>query len=126
MLVLGTISLAIALLAKGTLILALGWLAATLLRNSAAHLRHLVWLSVIVGVLLLPVVDRVAPFKLAVLPTSLPRLREPKAPAAPIDVRTAPVTNARVDQATTSPHNDPLPPARTPRQVSLGALLVAL
>jgi beta-lactamase regulating signal transducer with metallopeptidase domain len=126
MLALGSISLAVALLAKGTLILALGWIAATLLRHSAAHLRHLVWLSVIVGVLLLPVIDRVAPFKLAVLPASASRLHATNVPAALTDVRTAPVIDTRVDRPAASPISQTLPPAHAPRQISFGVLLIAL
>ena len=124
MLVLGSISTATALLAKGTLILALGWVAATLLRRSAAHLRHLVWLSVIVGVLLLPVVDRVTPFKLALLPTSVPRLRQPSA----LDPRLAPssATTTHSDAVSASSPDRTEPSTGTPRSIALGSFLIAL
>ncbi|HXD48202.1 MAG TPA: M56 family metallopeptidase, partial [Gemmatimonadaceae bacterium] len=125
MLLLGSISIATALLAKGTLILALGWVAAALLRRSAAHLRHLVWLSVIVGVLLLPAVDRVAPFKLALLPTSAPRLRQPSA----LDPRVAIppfATATRSDVAAPASPDRAQPSAGLPRSLSLGSLLIGL
>ena len=78
------------LVAKGTLILAVGWSAATMLRRAGAHARHLVWLSAIVGVLLLPAVARVAPLRVAVLPTDTPRLRVPAQAAASPSTATLP------------------------------------
>ena len=54
--------------AKGTLLLALGWCAALFLRRAPAGARHVVWLTVIVGVLLIPALAQIAPVSLPVLP----------------------------------------------------------
>src|SRR5262245_24623741 len=58
----------IGVVAKGTLLLALGWCVALILRRAPAGARHVVWLAVIVGVLLIPVLAQIAPVSLPVLP----------------------------------------------------------
>jgi beta-lactamase regulating signal transducer with metallopeptidase domain len=80
------------LVVKGTLLLAVGWFGALLLRRAPAVARHLVWLTVIVGVLLIPVLVNVAPMNVAVLPSTAPTAT----PSHSRDVRSADV-RARVE-----------------------------
>jgi beta-lactamase regulating signal transducer with metallopeptidase domain len=56
--------------AKVTLVLAAGWGAASLLRRAPAGARHLVWLTVLVGIQLVPIFSQLAPITVAVLPTA--------------------------------------------------------
>jgi beta-lactamase regulating signal transducer with metallopeptidase domain len=55
--------------AKGTLLLAIGWCGTLLLRPAPALARHLIWLTAIIGVLLIPVLARIAPMNVAMLPS---------------------------------------------------------
>jgi beta-lactamase regulating signal transducer with metallopeptidase domain len=55
--------------AKGTLLLAVAWCSTLLLRRAPAGARHLVWLTVIVGVLLIPVLAQIAPVNVPILPS---------------------------------------------------------
>ncbi|HXT15993.1 MAG TPA: M56 family metallopeptidase [Gemmatimonadaceae bacterium] len=58
-------------IAKATLVLIAGLVAAFALRHSTAGARHLVWLAVLVGVLALPVLGRIPSLRLAVLPATI-------------------------------------------------------
>jgi beta-lactamase regulating signal transducer with metallopeptidase domain/HEAT repeat protein len=60
---------------KATLLLVAGMLAAIALRSAAA--RHLVWLATLLSVLVLPVLLRLAPVRLEVLPARLAAPGEP-------------------------------------------------
>ncbi len=53
---------------KVTLLIVLGWCASRALHGAPSGVRHLVWLSVIVGSLLIPALSRVASVRVAVLP----------------------------------------------------------
>ena len=54
---------------RATLLLVIGWCGALVLRRAPAGARHLVWLMVIAGVLLVAALARVAPVRVAVLPS---------------------------------------------------------
>jgi beta-lactamase regulating signal transducer with metallopeptidase domain len=56
------------LAAKSSLLIGLAWAATQLLRRAPAAARHAVWLTAIVGVLLIPAVDRWVPIPVPVLP----------------------------------------------------------
>lgn len=66
--ILGSASSAGILVAKSTLLLALGWGATRLLHRAPASTRHSVWLTAMVGVLLIPALDQFSPVSLRVLP----------------------------------------------------------
>lgn len=55
---------------KSTILFAIVAIAARLLQRRAASLRHLLWSFAIVGAVTIPVLSRVAPFHLSVLPSS--------------------------------------------------------
>src|SRR5262245_30766288 len=59
----------IGVVVKVTLLLALAWCATLALRRASAGARHVVWLTVIVGILLIPVLAQIAPMNLRVLPS---------------------------------------------------------
>jgi beta-lactamase regulating signal transducer with metallopeptidase domain len=59
------------LLLKSSLLLAVGWCVSRLLHRASASVRHLVWLTVILGVLVIPVVGEVAPVPFRVLPAAV-------------------------------------------------------
>jgi beta-lactamase regulating signal transducer with metallopeptidase domain len=68
------------LMLKSSLVLAFGWGASRVLRRASAAARHLVWLTVIVAVLLLPLVGELAPVPVRVLPAeTLSQLATPRA-----------------------------------------------
>src|ERR1051325_6084836 len=69
MLQLTPVSGLIGVVAKGTRLLALGWCETFLLRRAPAGARHVVWLTVIIGVLLIPGLARIAPMNVPVLPS---------------------------------------------------------
>lgn len=80
------------LLIKATLLLAVAWLATTLLRFRSAALRHRVWSAALAGAMLLPLFSTVLPgWRVAVLPgrfeargsTSVVEAAEPAPPAVP-------------------------------------------
>lgn len=56
------------LVLKSSLLLAFGWCASRLLHRASAAARHLVWLTVIVGILIIPIVGQLAPVPVRVLP----------------------------------------------------------
>ena len=58
-----------ATVAKGTLLIALGWCGTALLKRAPAGTRHLVWLTVLVGILFVPVLARFAPMNVPLLPS---------------------------------------------------------
>src|SRR5437868_1988643 len=64
----GAVSSIGVLVAKSTLLLALGWSATRFLRRAPASTRHAVWLTTMSGVLLMPALDRFGPISLRVLP----------------------------------------------------------
>ena len=47
-----------ATVAKGTLLIALGWCGTALLKRAPAGTRHLIWLTVLVGILIVPILAR--------------------------------------------------------------------
>src|SRR6185503_12036993 len=59
---------------KTTLLLALGATGDRVLHRAPAVARHLVWLTAIVGALLVPVFDRYMPMRVAVLPAPMSTL----------------------------------------------------
>src|SRR5688500_12833034 len=59
-------------LLKATILLAVATLAAYLLRRKSAALRHLLWTLAIVGMVALPVLTPLVPFRLHVLPAAQP------------------------------------------------------
>jgi beta-lactamase regulating signal transducer with metallopeptidase domain len=67
----GSFTGAAVFVSKSLLLLALGWSAARLLARAPAAVRHTVWLTTIVGVLLVPVLDRITALPLRVLPAAL-------------------------------------------------------
>ena len=72
------------LLAKVTVVLALGLLLASAMRRASASARHLVWLTALTGALSIPLVESITPLRLALLPASFPatvfqRTNEPPA-----------------------------------------------
>ncbi len=69
------------LLVKSGLILGAAGIVTHVLRNSAAALRHLVWVAAVVGILVLPVLGGLMP-KIAV--PALPSVAESSAAAAPV------------------------------------------
>ncbi|HTR77682.1 MAG TPA: hypothetical protein VMH39_06215, partial [Gemmatimonadaceae bacterium] len=60
----------VGLVVRGTLLLLVGLGGARVLRRAPAHVRHLMWLSVIAGVLLLPALARVGPIRVSMLPAA--------------------------------------------------------
>jgi HEAT repeat protein/beta-lactamase regulating signal transducer with metallopeptidase domain len=58
---------------KATILLAAATLAGYLLRRKSAALRHLLWTLAIVGMVALPVLTPLVPFRLHVLPAAAPR-----------------------------------------------------
>jgi beta-lactamase regulating signal transducer with metallopeptidase domain len=72
------------LVAKSSLLLALGWSATRLLRRAPAAIRHAVWLTAIIGVLFIPALDRFSPVALRVLPAATPSsVARPSAATSP-------------------------------------------
>ncbi|HUP20009.1 MAG TPA: HEAT repeat domain-containing protein [Gemmatimonadota bacterium] len=61
--------LAIEILMKGTVLLALAWGLAAALRGASAATRHLVWSFALVGIVGMPLLTAVSPWRLEVLPT---------------------------------------------------------
>jgi beta-lactamase regulating signal transducer with metallopeptidase domain len=59
-----------AMIVRATLLLLIGWCGALLLRRAPAGARHIMWLTVIVGLLVLPVLARMAPVRVPMLPTA--------------------------------------------------------
>ena len=57
-----------ATVAKGTLLIALGWCGTALLKRAPAGTRHLIWLTVLVGILIVPILARFAPMNVPLLP----------------------------------------------------------
>src|SRR5688500_14907486 len=57
-------------LIKATVLLAVVAVAAYLMRRSSAALRHLLWTLAIVGLVALPVLTAVVPFRLPILPSA--------------------------------------------------------
>src|SRR5262249_18175725 len=53
---------------KSSVVLAIGWGTTRALGRAPAACRYMIWLSAIVGALLVPVVDRLAPVTVTVLP----------------------------------------------------------
>jgi beta-lactamase regulating signal transducer with metallopeptidase domain/HEAT repeat protein len=101
-------------LAKATVLLVGAIVAMIPLRRSTAGARHLVWLAALVGVLALPLLSRVQPIRLGVLPHSLGgSIAESPSPLTPA---IAPVPNAPSRIATASlPAPARLLPAPAPR-----------
>jgi beta-lactamase regulating signal transducer with metallopeptidase domain len=64
-----TVGSLIGLSMRVTLLLALGWSAVLVLRRAPAGTRHIVWLTVIVGILLIPALARIAPMNVPMLPS---------------------------------------------------------
>src|SRR5918994_6837685 len=92
-------------LIKATVLLAVVAVAAHLMRRSSAALRHLLWTLAIVGLVALPVLTAVVPFRLAVLPSANPA--QGSQPIMQQDLTQAPATAepARAENATrTSEH----------------------
>jgi beta-lactamase regulating signal transducer with metallopeptidase domain len=54
---------------KATLLLAFGWCGALLFRRQPAVARHLIWLTAIAGALVIPLLARVAPVNVPLLPS---------------------------------------------------------
>ena len=110
---------------KATLLLLIGWCGTLVLRGAPAGARHLVWLTVITGVLLLPVLARVSPVRLAVLP-SVVAAPVPVAPAASAAAVTGPSSDKQRQSSTPST----LPAAPDYRRLALelwfGVVLVLL
>src|ERR1700742_3679712 len=85
------------LVAKSSLLLGLGWGATRVLHRASAATRHAVWLTTIVGALLIPAVDKFSPISLRVLPAkALSSVAQPSAvantelaPAAPRTIQAA-------------------------------------
>ncbi|MEX2152805.1 MAG: M56 family metallopeptidase, partial [Gemmatimonadaceae bacterium] len=70
------VSLAAGTLLKATVLLILVAIAAHLLRRRSAALRHLLWTLAIVGLVALPVLTPLVPFRLGVLPATTSRAVE--------------------------------------------------
>jgi beta-lactamase regulating signal transducer with metallopeptidase domain len=83
-----TLASLLLLLAKVTVVLGAALLLVRALRGASAGARHLVWLIALTAALSLPLIELIAPFRLAVLPASFPatvlaRAAEPSAAVAP-------------------------------------------
>ena len=83
-----TLASLLLLLAKVTVVLGAALLLVRVLRGASAGARHLVWLIALTAALSIPLIELIAPFRLAVLPASfpatvLPRTAEPSAVLAP-------------------------------------------
>src|SRR5688572_13268903 len=96
-------------LIKATILLAVVTIAAHLLRKRSAALRHLMWTLAIVGLVALPVLTAVVPFRLPILP-AIPTSASPSQRSAEADRSTpAPIEDAHVGDVTATP-STPLPP----------------
>lgn len=108
---------------KSSLLLAFGWGASRVLRRASAAARHLVWLTVIVGVLLLPVVGELAPIPVRVLPAeTLSQLATPTAFAI-VDKHTS--QSERVASIPASVVRSPLERASWIQRIDIGRALFA-
>ncbi len=93
------------LVARGTLLLLVGWCGALVMRRAPARARHVVWLSAIVGLLLIPGVARVASVRVALLPhRPAPSIQAPSVDqlggfAAPLAKAVQPVGDSGVPTA---------------------------
>jgi len=97
------VTLAAATLIKATVLLVLVAIAAHLLRRRSAALRHLLWTLAIVGLVALPVLTPLVPFRLRVLPATMSSGVEPltldsSRPSSPIAER-----ELQRDEAVTPP-----------------------
>jgi beta-lactamase regulating signal transducer with metallopeptidase domain/HEAT repeat protein len=70
-------------LAKATLLLVVAFACTVPLRRATAGARHLLWLAALVGVVALPVLGRVVPLRVAVLPRSFDSASSARQAAAP-------------------------------------------
>jgi beta-lactamase regulating signal transducer with metallopeptidase domain len=68
------------LIAKSSLLLCVGYGAARLLHRAPAAVRHIAWLTAIVGVLLVPLFNRYTPVPVRVLPASATMIASPALP----------------------------------------------
>ena len=68
--------------AKATLLLLAAFVATTTLRRSTAGARHLVWLTALVGVLALPLLE-IPALQIGVLPSRSPARRADRATRSP-------------------------------------------
>jgi beta-lactamase regulating signal transducer with metallopeptidase domain len=125
-------------LIKATILLTVVALAAHLLRRRSAALRHLLWTLAIVGLVALPVLTAIVPFRLPILPArSAPavseRTRAPD-PSPPTRVAeaprreatpstSAPMTRTAENASTTAPARSPID---LPRVLFFAWLAVAL
>lgn len=74
-------------LLKATLLLVAAIAATSVLRRASAGTRHLVWVSTLAGILLLPPLSLWTPIRLAVLPSSLIRVELPREPISSVTTR---------------------------------------
>ncbi|HEY4217241.1 MAG TPA: M56 family metallopeptidase [Gemmatimonadaceae bacterium] len=93
-------------LARATVLLAVALVATIPLRRATAGARHLLWLAALVGVIALPLLGRVAPLRVGVLPQAFgSAVATVQAPAPAADA----VTPAPLADATTSVDAPALP-----------------
>lgn len=124
------VSLAVDVFIKATVLLALVALAAHLLRRSSASLRHMLWTLAIVGIVALPVLMVLVPFRLRVLPattTSPPSVQQQDRESSP--ALRPPASEPVISLASEAASPPPAPPAlpATPRtQLDLTTMLAAL
>lgn len=109
-------SLAVDVLIKATVLLALVALVAHLLRRKSAALRHMLWTLAIVGIVALPVLTALVPFRLRILPATTP------SPSVQRERDPSPSTPATVSEPVVSLASDPAPPPSEPPRGLLGPL----
>src|SRR5688500_550840 len=97
---------------KGTVILALAGVAAVWLRQASAAARHLVWQLGMIGLLALPIVAAMNPWRLAVLPSftvpafSVTAGAENKVGAAPT-IATLPLPEVKRQEENNAEYSEP-------------------
>ncbi len=109
------------LVAKSSSLLVLGWSATRLLHRAPASTRHAVWLTTIVGVLLIPALDRFSPVSLRVLPAEA--LSSVVRPSVTTNTEFAPSTPGTI-QATAFPRSAESAKTGPTRRPSLSEMIL--
>ena len=118
------------LVVKATVVLALGWCAAFVLRGRAASTRHSVWAGVLAAVLMLPVIGAFAPsIDLPLLPAANERAAQGARETAPVRELSI-FTDAPAASGQSRVALDPIPAASAPTpswyaSLSAGQIAVA-
>ena len=108
------------LVVKGTVLLLLGWFGALLMRRAPAGARHGLWLTAIIGVVLVPLIASVATVRLAVLPA--PHASAVPASALNVPMNVGATTSGVVSETTFQTASVSGPAARSGTSVRTFAL----